>query len=832
MAQLQFAFSFGELRLLRDRPPLGAGAYGKVYRATLGELPCAAKLLHPVLVDPSNPRNWASFERECRFLSEIRHPNIVQYLGVDLVEEGGSSLRVLLMELMDDSLTNFLKQSEDSLPYTLQVNISHDIALALAFLHANRIVHRDLSSNNVLLIGPGIRAKVTDFGMSKLLEMNLGMSGLTSCPGTPQYMSPEALSEPPLYTEKLDCFQAGVLMIQTITRKFPNPSDATHRVRDGRSPTGWVNIPVPEVERRQSHLSLVPCTHPMLVIALECLKDKDTERPSAQHICHRLLALKESSQYGQSIEARGGERDGEVQEREQLMQQLRQENEERQREVGERERETRRLQNYVKQVKEEVHMREKTIESLRSELQLKDTEIHRREEEISEHKAEIKRLLKVIDYQDHSLQKQPPASAISPLPVLERRFSQLASFTCEVGGPGLLSATACQPAHVVVELTHSNGRQCSVQQNITAEFISTSPLSPTSSSRWRWPKKANAAQTLPTNASTVVVSPSRYEVSYTAAVRGQYKLYLRVNGREIDGSPFLVTVHPSPNQLSAPTRIVDGVNGPYGIAFNSCKEIIITECWNHRVCMFDTGGRWLRAFGSCGDKDEHMIEPAGIATDTQDNNYVSSKHKVQKFTSTGELVKCVGSCVEGSGEDNFKDPRGIAVFRDQVYVCDSGNHRIKVLGVDLNFVQTIGSHGKEEGQFDVPLDVKFGAPGSGASTCMYVADFGNRRIQVIDISGQFMQVFSQDHSSLSISPTALNIADNYMYISSDWTQNQIVVCETSGQFVTSLGPCGQAKGLFAGPYSIASCSLGCVHVCDMIGNKVCFLNHCLAMMLW
>ena len=71
---------------------------------------------------------------------------------------------------MDSSLTRFLEQSEEPLPFHTKVDICHCIALALAYLHSNGIVHRDLSSNNVLLIGPGNRAKVTDFGMSKLAD--------------------------------------------------------------------------------------------------------------------------------------------------------------------------------------------------------------------------------------------------------------------------------------------------------------------------------------------------------------------------------------------------------------------------------------------------------------------------------------------------------------------------------------------------------------------------------------------------------------------------------------------------------------------------------------
>ena len=314
----------GPVRLLKDAA-LGTGMYGQVCKAMLGELPCAAKLLHPTIVDPNRPNNRAFFEKEYRFLSQIRHPNIVQYLGVD--HDKATGISILLMELMDDSLTHFLGKSEAHLPYNVQVNINCDIAQALAFLHTNEvaIVHCDLSSNNVLLIGAGVRAKVTDFGMSKLASLNPHMTPLAVCPGTPAYMSPEALQDPPIYTEKLDCFQAGVLMVQIITRKYPDPGPAMNRVRDERSRTGWINMPVPETERRNSHLRLVTTTHPMYSLAVDCLNDTDTERPSAQQICHRLSALKETPQYRQSLEAgEGGERDRDLQE---MIQQLQQENE-------------------------------------------------------------------------------------------------------------------------------------------------------------------------------------------------------------------------------------------------------------------------------------------------------------------------------------------------------------------------------------------------------------------------------------------------------------------------------------------------------------------------
>ena len=235
------------------------------------------------------------FQQECQFLSSIKHPNIVQYLGTIANPESGRP--VLLMELMGESLTKYLEQCTGPLPYYTQVDICHDIALALAYLHFNAIIHRDLSGNNVLLIGAGSRAKVTDFGMSKLVDMNPRMTPLTQCPGTSVYMPPEALITPPNYSSKLDCFSLGVLAIQIVTRKFPKPGDAYTYIKDPKYPTGRALIQFPEIDRRKEDIDLIEPNHPLLPITLHCIKDFDKERPSADELCEQLFSLKVEARY-------------------------------------------------------------------------------------------------------------------------------------------------------------------------------------------------------------------------------------------------------------------------------------------------------------------------------------------------------------------------------------------------------------------------------------------------------------------------------------------------------------------------------------------------------
>ena len=297
---------------------LGTGSFGAVCKAKCDELPCAAKLLYPVLFDLSptsikqhSPRQSTKehrqpvkrFEQECKFLSQIKHPNIVQYLGT--FSDPDTKAPVLIMELMDESLTNFLHSAAEPVPYNLQVDITHDIAIALAYLHSNNIIHRDLSSNNVLLLA-GRRAKVSDFGMSTLIQQSSKVSSLTTCPGTPAYMPPEALNEPPVYTMKLDSFSLGVIIVQILTRIYPKPTERYIDVqvpdpRNHRRNT-TAKIPVPEVERRQQHIEMIEKDHPLLSMALDCLKDQDSDRPCTKDICYSMEAIKQAQQYIESSE--------------------------------------------------------------------------------------------------------------------------------------------------------------------------------------------------------------------------------------------------------------------------------------------------------------------------------------------------------------------------------------------------------------------------------------------------------------------------------------------------------------------------------------------------
>ena len=308
----QDTIAFKTVHLYKDQT-LGIGSYGKVCKAKCDDLICAAKIMHETLFDPATSKLVQGlrrehrlpikrFERECEFLSTLRHPNIIQYLMVYIDPDTG--LPALLMELMDTNLTHFLESSPQPLSYHVQVNLCHDITLALSFLHSNSIIHRDLSGNNVLLISH-VRAKVTDFGMARLGDYSPQISHLTytMCPGTDAYMPPEAVKEEPDYSKKIDCFSFGVIVLQILTQEFPKPGSRRKEVDISHPglPSGTVEVRVSEIERRQNHIGKIDPSHPLLSIALDCLKDKDTERPLAQQLCEKMASLKQNPKYEESM---------------------------------------------------------------------------------------------------------------------------------------------------------------------------------------------------------------------------------------------------------------------------------------------------------------------------------------------------------------------------------------------------------------------------------------------------------------------------------------------------------------------------------------------------
>ena len=202
---------------------LGSGAFGVVEEVTFGGTLYAGKKLHAFLLDEQNDgidRMIGRFISECKLMSRIRHPNIVQFMGLCFFRE--SIHPVLVMEKVDFSLEKII-ENHKSLPLQVIIRILRDVIRGLIYLHCQKppIIHRDLTARNVLVIKASMTAKIADLGNALMVDPKKLSTTLSQAPGTLPYMPPEALLSKPSYDCMLDMFSFGHLALYAIIQESP-----------------------------------------------------------------------------------------------------------------------------------------------------------------------------------------------------------------------------------------------------------------------------------------------------------------------------------------------------------------------------------------------------------------------------------------------------------------------------------------------------------------------------------------------------------------------------------------------------------------------------------
>ena len=274
---------------------IGDGSYGSVVEVEIPGAKCAAKKIHDFFQDPTRmpaegiEKASREFVRECQLMSTLRHPHIVQFLGVCFLP--GSRMPALVMEKLLTSLHDVLDpepppRTKAYIPVSLKCSILHDVASGLSFLHSHSppIIHRDLSARNVLL-NMGMAAKIADLGMARLVP-SLRAATMTKAPGASIYMPPEALEDESRYDVTIDIFSIGVLAIFTLSQTFPKPLSAAY-MDDRRMMVGRT-----ELERRGNYMQQIQRQfrdgHPLIQMIQRCLKNFPEDRPTVHGVVELL----------------------------------------------------------------------------------------------------------------------------------------------------------------------------------------------------------------------------------------------------------------------------------------------------------------------------------------------------------------------------------------------------------------------------------------------------------------------------------------------------------------------------------------------------------------
>ena len=290
---------------------IGSGAYARVEKVEIpGAVFAAAKTIHALFQNSSEipledvQRAALPFVRECQLMTTLRHPHIVQFLGVCFFPD--SRLPALVMELLTTNLHDLLTKAPENVrtsetlvsekpffPLGLKCSILQDVAGGLAYLHERSppIIHRDLSARNVLL-NSAMVAKIADLGVARIVSCFRGSSNRTKAPGACVYMPLEAIkasftdTECSCYDGTIDIFSFGVVSIFTLSQTFPE------NLLELNCMEGGLQKERTELERRGHYMQTIYDSlsegHPLIHLIEQCLQNCSHLRPGIRETMQLL----------------------------------------------------------------------------------------------------------------------------------------------------------------------------------------------------------------------------------------------------------------------------------------------------------------------------------------------------------------------------------------------------------------------------------------------------------------------------------------------------------------------------------------------------------------
>jgi tRNA A-37 threonylcarbamoyl transferase component Bud32 len=272
--------------------PVGRGAAGVVYRLTLpgtGTV-VAVKKFNAIRLDQSELQEFVS---ELRLLSRIHHPCVVRLLG-RCIEVHTEPRLALVMEYIEfGSLGNLLHpllpdSQQIELSWQLRLKFALDATRAMAFLHRNGVLHRDIKSDNFLVasvsLDAAVNIKVADFSIGKDLRDRPDRTSAIISPGTDQYKALEVLQDAPAMRES-DVWSFGVVLWEMATRRLPYTEVRSHEIHD-RVKNG-LRLPPLEPET----LAPFGYEHSMR----QCWENEPARRPTFDMLAARLTDMQSAN---------------------------------------------------------------------------------------------------------------------------------------------------------------------------------------------------------------------------------------------------------------------------------------------------------------------------------------------------------------------------------------------------------------------------------------------------------------------------------------------------------------------------------------------------------
>lgn len=223
---------------------IGSGSYGSVYKVQYiktGEIRAYKVLKEQTNVD-------ADKIREINIMAQLNHPTFIQFFGYSPIDFAKNQRLTIFMEYAENkSLYHYIFEQPDDQSKQDNTKIQIiliGIARGMMLLHQKNIIHRDLSSMNIVL-DQLFRPKITDFGLSKFINKNSQKN--TIIPSTIPYEAPEKIDSGN-YNHKIDVYSFAIILYEVITKQAPYPKDFTYQipeyVKSNKRPKFPANVPL------------------------------------------------------------------------------------------------------------------------------------------------------------------------------------------------------------------------------------------------------------------------------------------------------------------------------------------------------------------------------------------------------------------------------------------------------------------------------------------------------------------------------------------------------------------------------------------------------------